>query len=305
MSSVSTDLPTPEEPRSVSGAPNLPAGFADTFTSQFVDTGDVRLHAVIGGDGPPLLLIHGWPQTWYAWRRLMPDLAADFEVIAVDQRGIGLSDKPESGYDAGTLAADARRGDGRAGTPAVRGLRDRHRHADRVRAGRGLSRSGRPHRCLRVADAGRVCLAAAVRPAACQRPPVASDVQPASCRSERGARQGTRGRVLRRRVRRLGRDDEAARRGSRVLRRHPCLRRRTHCAAVSASTVRSASRGRRTKSARRADSPCPSSRSVERKAPAAGSQRRWRSSPTTSRPSSFPPLATGSPSRRPRSCSTR
>jgi pimeloyl-ACP methyl ester carboxylesterase len=71
-----------------------------------VDTDDLRLHAVIGGDGPPLLLIHGWPQTWYAWRMVMPALARDFEVIAVDQRGIGLSDTPEDGYDLGTLAQD-------------------------------------------------------------------------------------------------------------------------------------------------------------------------------------------------------
>jgi pimeloyl-ACP methyl ester carboxylesterase len=96
---------TPEGPGSISGAP-LPAGFADTFTSRYVDTGDLRLHAVTGGEGPPLLLIHGWPQTWYAWRLIMPALAEDFEVIAVDQRGIGLSDKPRDGYDIGTLAGD-------------------------------------------------------------------------------------------------------------------------------------------------------------------------------------------------------
>ena len=104
--STSTELSTPEGPGSVSGAPNLPAGFTDTFTSRYVDTGDVRLHAVIGGDGPPLLLVHGWPETWYAWRLVMPALARDFPVIAVDQRGIGLSDKPQDGYDTGTLAAD-------------------------------------------------------------------------------------------------------------------------------------------------------------------------------------------------------
>jgi pimeloyl-ACP methyl ester carboxylesterase len=97
---------TPEGLGSVSGAPNLPEGFTDTFTSRSVDTGDLRLHAVIGGEGPPLMLVHGWPQTWYAWRMLMPALAEDFEVIAVDQRGIGLSDKPAGGYDTGTLAAD-------------------------------------------------------------------------------------------------------------------------------------------------------------------------------------------------------
>jgi pimeloyl-ACP methyl ester carboxylesterase len=96
----------PRGPGSVAQAPDLPAGFTDTFTSRYIDTGDVRLHAVIGGDGPPLLLVHGWPQTWYAWRLLMPALAREFQVIAVDQRGIGLSDKPKSGYDTGTLAAD-------------------------------------------------------------------------------------------------------------------------------------------------------------------------------------------------------
>ncbi|HEX3307206.1 MAG TPA: alpha/beta fold hydrolase, partial [Streptosporangiaceae bacterium] len=98
--------PAPQGPGSVSGAPNLPAGFTDTFTSRFIDTGDLRLHAVTGGDGPPLLLVHGWPQLWYAWRMLMPALARDFSVVAVDQRGIGLSDKPQDGYDTGTLASD-------------------------------------------------------------------------------------------------------------------------------------------------------------------------------------------------------
>jgi pimeloyl-ACP methyl ester carboxylesterase len=106
MSSSSTGLPTPEGPGSVSGAPHLPEGFTGTFTSRYIDTGQVRLHAVIGGDGPPVLLIHGWPGSWYYWRLVMPALARDFCVIAVDQRGIGLSDKPEQGYDTATLAND-------------------------------------------------------------------------------------------------------------------------------------------------------------------------------------------------------
>jgi pimeloyl-ACP methyl ester carboxylesterase len=103
---VSASSTIPEGPGSVSGAPQLPAGFTDTFTSRYVDTGDLRLHAVIGGEGPPLLLVHGWPETWYAWRLLMPALARDFQVVAVDQRGRGLSDKPAGGYDTGTLAGD-------------------------------------------------------------------------------------------------------------------------------------------------------------------------------------------------------
>ncbi|WP_138731536.1 alpha/beta fold hydrolase [Modestobacter excelsi] len=106
MSSSAGTSYTPEGPRSASGAPGLPAGFTDTFASRYIDTGDVRLHAVIGGEGPPLLLVHGWPENWYAWRLLMPTLARSFKVIAVDQRGFGLSDKPAGGYDAGTLAGD-------------------------------------------------------------------------------------------------------------------------------------------------------------------------------------------------------
>ncbi|MFB9638891.1 alpha/beta fold hydrolase [Streptomyces spiralis] len=106
VSLSSTHLPTPEGPGSVSGAPGLPARFTDSFTSQYIDTGELRLHAVTGGEGPALLLLAGWPQTWYAWRLLMPALARDFTVVAVDPRGVGLSDKPLDGYDTGTLAGD-------------------------------------------------------------------------------------------------------------------------------------------------------------------------------------------------------
>ena len=106
MSSSSTGLPTPEGPGSVSGAPNLPAGFAGTFTSRYVDTGELRQHVVTGGDGPPLLLVHGWPETWYAWRLVMPGLARGFSIVVPDQRGAGLSGKPAGGYDTGALAGD-------------------------------------------------------------------------------------------------------------------------------------------------------------------------------------------------------
>jgi len=103
---MDTKVAAPSGPGSVSGAPGLPKGFSKTFTSRFVKAGGLRQHAVIGGEGPPLLLIHGWPETWYAWRLLMPALAQDFTVIAVDQRGIGLTDKPQDGYDSATLAGD-------------------------------------------------------------------------------------------------------------------------------------------------------------------------------------------------------
>src|SRR3954447_18006872 len=106
MPAPSNGLPTPEGPGSVSGAPNLPSGFTDTFKSRYVEAGGLCQHVVTGGDGPPLLLVHGWPESWDARRKLMPALARDFEVIAVDQRGMGLSDKPADGYDTGTLAND-------------------------------------------------------------------------------------------------------------------------------------------------------------------------------------------------------
>ena len=63
----------------------------------------------------------------------MPALARDFEVVAVDQRGIGLSDKPRDGYDIGTLANDLAALMDALGHRAVRGVRDGHRHADRLR----------------------------------------------------------------------------------------------------------------------------------------------------------------------------
>ena len=106
MSTDITQFAVPDGPGSVASAPNLPAGFTDTFSSRIVDTDGLRQHVVVGGDGPPLLLVHGWPENWYAWRFVMPTLAADFTVVAVDQRGIGLTDKPETGYDSGTLAGD-------------------------------------------------------------------------------------------------------------------------------------------------------------------------------------------------------
>src|SRR6516162_2661703 len=106
MSSSSSSSPTADGPGSASQAPNLPQGFTDSFSSRYVYAGELRLHAVVGGAGPPLLLVHGWPQTWYAWRLVMPALARDFQVIAPDQRGTGLSGKPPGGYDTGTLAGD-------------------------------------------------------------------------------------------------------------------------------------------------------------------------------------------------------
>ena len=75
MNRSAARLPTPEGPGSVSGALHLPEGFTGTFTSRYVDAEDLRQHVVTGDDGPPLLPVHGWPQTWYARRLVMPGLA--------------------------------------------------------------------------------------------------------------------------------------------------------------------------------------------------------------------------------------
>ena len=96
----------PDEFGSVGGSPGLSRGFADIFESRLVNIGDLSLHIATGGEGPPLLLLGGWPQNWYTWRYLMPTLAERFTVIAADPRGVGLSDKPGQGYDSATQAAD-------------------------------------------------------------------------------------------------------------------------------------------------------------------------------------------------------
>lgn len=107
MSPITSDRITPLDGLGTVGdVPHLADGFRETFASYLVDTGSTQLHAVIGGSGAPLLLIAGWPQSWYAWRHLMPALSERFTVIAVDTRGQGRSAKPADGYDMDTLADD-------------------------------------------------------------------------------------------------------------------------------------------------------------------------------------------------------
>lgn len=106
MSVIANALSALSGPGSAEGTPGLPDGFTDVFTSRLIGVGDLHLHAVVGGDGPPLLLLAGWPETWYAWRLIMPALARDYTVVAADARGVGLSDKPADGYDLATLASD-------------------------------------------------------------------------------------------------------------------------------------------------------------------------------------------------------
>ena len=76
------------------------------ITHHYANLPGVRIHYAACGSGTPLILIHGWPQTWYEWRRLMPILADRFAIVAPDMRGLGDSSRPSSGYDKKTVAHD-------------------------------------------------------------------------------------------------------------------------------------------------------------------------------------------------------
>jgi pimeloyl-ACP methyl ester carboxylesterase len=73
---------------------------------RWVDAGGVRLHVAEAGDGPPMLLLHGWPQHWWCWRELIGPLARDHRVIVPDLRGWGWSDAPAGAYGKATFARD-------------------------------------------------------------------------------------------------------------------------------------------------------------------------------------------------------
>src|SRR5919198_4710450 len=77
-----------------------------TFSHHMASVNGIQLHYVIGGHGDPVVLIHGWPQTWYEWRHVMPALAKNYTVIVPDLRGLGDSSKPVTGYDGKTTAQD-------------------------------------------------------------------------------------------------------------------------------------------------------------------------------------------------------
>lgn len=84
----------------------LAAELPGNFTSAFAEVNGTTLHYVAGGQGEPLVLLPGWPVTWWEFRKVMPLLAQRYRVIAVDLRGMNLSAKPPSGYDKKTMARD-------------------------------------------------------------------------------------------------------------------------------------------------------------------------------------------------------
>lgn len=103
--------------------------------SRVADVNGLRVHYLIEGEGPLLVLLHGWPQTSHCWRYIMGPLAAHHTVVAPDLRGYGRTDKPRSGYDKRTMAGDIRGLVQRLGYETVtlighdRGARVAHRYA--------------------------------------------------------------------------------------------------------------------------------------------------------------------------------
>ncbi|MFJ2609965.1 alpha/beta fold hydrolase [Streptomyces sp. NPDC087425] len=101
--STTTPNPSPAQ----NPVPELPLRHLPGFTHRWVDADGIRLHAVEGGrpSGPTVVLLAGFPQTWWAWHQVMPRLAERFHVIAVDLPGQGHSERPDASYDTHTLAA--------------------------------------------------------------------------------------------------------------------------------------------------------------------------------------------------------
>lgn len=76
------------------------------LTHHYAEVGDVLMHYVTAGSGPPVVLLHGYPQSWHEWRHIIPALAERYTVIAPDLRGLGDTSRPLGGYDKRTVAGD-------------------------------------------------------------------------------------------------------------------------------------------------------------------------------------------------------
>jgi pimeloyl-ACP methyl ester carboxylesterase len=87
--------------------PNVPGATHRTVTIRTRDVGELDLHVLEAGEGPPVLMLHGWPQHAWMWRKVIPLLSGDYRLICPDNRGFGWSGAPGTGYDGETFGADA------------------------------------------------------------------------------------------------------------------------------------------------------------------------------------------------------
>ena len=82
-------------------------GVEHRFVDVVTPTGRLRVHVAEAGVGEGVLLLHGWPQHWYAWRHVLGALSGSYRLIAPDLRGFGWTDAPGRGYDPQVFASDA------------------------------------------------------------------------------------------------------------------------------------------------------------------------------------------------------
>jgi pimeloyl-ACP methyl ester carboxylesterase len=85
---------------------SMATGLGKEFVSQTATVNGITLHYIRGGKGPVVILIHGFPQDWFEYHAIMPRLAKQFTVLAVDLRGVGGSTGTSTGYDAANMAED-------------------------------------------------------------------------------------------------------------------------------------------------------------------------------------------------------
>src|SRR5262249_7719435 len=89
-----------------SGAVTMDLPAVDGVTHRTVSARGVDFHVAEAGAGDPIVLVHGWPQHWWSWRRVVPLLAPHARLLMPDLRGFGWSSVPPGGYDKRTLADD-------------------------------------------------------------------------------------------------------------------------------------------------------------------------------------------------------
>jgi pimeloyl-ACP methyl ester carboxylesterase len=95
--------PAIRPPRADAGRPIPPV---EGVLHRFIETPRLRVHIAEAGEGEPVLLLHGWPQHWYAWRKVIPLLGESHRLISPDLRGFGWTDAPRDGYSTAELADD-------------------------------------------------------------------------------------------------------------------------------------------------------------------------------------------------------
>ena len=160
------------------------------WTHRDVAANGARFHIAEMGDGPLVLLLHGFPQFWWTWRHQLTALAdAGYRAVAMDLRGVGGSDRTPRGYDPANLALDITGVVRSLGEPDARAGRARPRRLSGVDGGRDAAEAGAPARGLLHAASATLAVGDALGLLAEQRPARTSGASSApGCRSVNSSR---------------------------------------------------------------------------------------------------------------------